>query len=71
MEIRIIALRLRNFKGVRSADYLFGGRNARIEGPNGSGKTTGTRPRARLSSRRSTRPPGSHTPARTTGWKRS
>ena len=40
MEIRIIALRLRNFKGVRSADYLFGGRNARIEGPNGSGKST-------------------------------
>ena len=40
MEIRIIALRLRNFKGVRSADYLFGGRNARIEGPNGSGKAT-------------------------------
>ena len=40
MEIRIIALRLRNFKGVRSAEYLFDGRNARIEGPNGSGKST-------------------------------
>lgn len=40
MEIRIIALRLRNFKGMRSADYLFGGRNARIEGPNGCGKST-------------------------------
>lgn len=40
MEIKIIALRLRNFKGTRSAEYLFGGRNARIEGPNGSGKST-------------------------------
>ena len=40
MEIRITALRLRNFKGVRTAEYYFGGRNARIEGPNGSGKST-------------------------------
>ena len=40
MEIRITALRLRNFKGVRTAEYLFGGHNARIEGPNGSGKST-------------------------------
>lgn len=40
MEIKINALRLRNFKGVRSAEYLFGGRNARLEGPNGSGKST-------------------------------
>lgn len=40
MEIRIKALRLRNFKGVRDADYYFGGNNARIEGPNGSGKST-------------------------------
>ena len=40
MEIRILALRLRNFKGVRQAEYLLGGRNARIEGPNGSGKST-------------------------------
>lgn len=40
MEIRIIALRLRNFKGARTAEYLFGGHNARIEGPNGSGKST-------------------------------
>lgn len=40
MEIRIIALRLRNFKGTRSAEYLFAGQNARIEGPNGSGKST-------------------------------
>lgn len=40
MEIRITALRLRNFKGVRQAEYLLGGRNARFEGPNGSGKST-------------------------------
>lgn len=40
MEIKINALRLRNFKGVRSAEYYFGGRNARLEGPNGSGKST-------------------------------
>ena len=40
MEIRIISLRLRNFKGVRNAEYHFGGHNARIEGPNGSGKST-------------------------------
>ena len=40
MEIRINAMRLRNFKGVRQAEYHFGGRNARIEGPNGSGKST-------------------------------
>lgn len=40
MEIRILALRLRNFKGVRQAEYLLGGRNVRIEGPNGSGKST-------------------------------
>ena len=40
MEIRIKALRLRNFKGVRQAEYYLGGHNARIEGPNGSGKST-------------------------------
>ena len=40
MEIRIKAMRLRNFKGVRQAEYFLGGRNARIEGPNGSGKST-------------------------------
>ena len=40
MEIRILALRLRNFKGARKAEYLLGGRNARVEGPNGSGKST-------------------------------
>lgn len=40
MEIRINKLRMRNFKGVRSAEYSFSGQNARIEGPNGSGKST-------------------------------
>ena len=40
MDIKIIVLRLRNFKGVRDAEYHFNGRNARIEGPNGSGKST-------------------------------
>ena len=40
MEIRIIALRLRNFKGVRQAEYFLDGYNARFEGPNGSGKST-------------------------------
>ena len=40
MEIRINKLRMRNFKGVRSAEYTFSGQNARIEGPNGSGKST-------------------------------
>lgn len=40
MDIRIKALRLRNFKGVREAEYYLGGRNARLEGPNGSGKST-------------------------------
>ena len=40
MEIRINKLRMRNFKGVRSAEYDFAGQNARIEGPNGSGKST-------------------------------
>ena len=40
MEIKIMTLRLRNFKGVRDAEYAFGGRNARIEGANGTGKST-------------------------------
>ena len=40
MEIRILKLRLRNFKGVRKAEYVFSGQNARIEGPNGSGKSS-------------------------------
>lgn len=40
MEIRINKLRLHNFKGMRDAEYTFEGRNARIEGTNGSGKST-------------------------------
>ena len=40
MEITIIAIRLRNFKGTRSAEYVFSGRNACLEGPNGCGKST-------------------------------
>ena len=40
MEIKINTLRLRNFKGVRDAEYRFNGRNARIEGANGTGKST-------------------------------
>lgn len=40
MEIRINTLRLRNFKGVRDAEFSFQGRNARIEGGNGTGKST-------------------------------
>ena len=40
MEIRIKTLRLRNFKGVRDAEFFFDGRNARIEGANGTGKST-------------------------------
>ena len=40
MEIKIKTLRLRNFKGVRDAEFTFNGQNARIEGRNGSGKST-------------------------------
>ncbi len=40
MEIKINTLTLRNFKGVREATFIFGGRNARIEGENGTGKST-------------------------------
>lgn len=40
MEIRINKLHLRNFKGVRDAEFNFEGRNARIEGANGTGKST-------------------------------
>lgn len=40
MEIKIKTLRLRNFKGVRDAEFYFGGGNARIEGANGTGKST-------------------------------
>ncbi len=40
MEIKINKLRMRNFKGCRSAEYILSGSNARLEGPNGSGKST-------------------------------
>ena len=40
MDIRIKSISLRNFKGARDCMYTFDGRNARIEGANGSGKTT-------------------------------
>ena len=40
MDIRIKSISLRNFKGARDCTYTFDGRNARIEGANGSGKTT-------------------------------
>ena len=40
MEIRINKLRMRNFKGVRDAEYDFAGGNVRIEGTNGSGKSS-------------------------------
>lgn len=40
MEIRINTLTLRNFKGIRQATFIFNGSNARIEGENGTGKST-------------------------------
>lgn len=40
MEIKINTLTLHNFKGVREATFIFSGRNARIEGENGAGKST-------------------------------
>ena len=40
MEIKINTLTLHNFKGVREATFIFGGNNARIEGDNGTGKST-------------------------------
>lgn len=40
MEIKINTLALRNFKGVREATFIFNGSNARIEGDNGTGKST-------------------------------
>ncbi len=40
MEIRIQSLSLHNFKGVREASFSFDGKNARIEGENGAGKST-------------------------------
>lgn len=40
MEIRINTLTLLNFKGIRQATFIFNGSNARIEGENGTGKST-------------------------------
>ena len=40
MNIRINRIALHNFKGVRDAVFQFDGRNARIEGENGAGKST-------------------------------
>ena len=40
MNIRINKITLHNFKGVRDAVFQFDGRNARIEGENGAGKST-------------------------------
>ena len=40
MNIKIKELKLHNFKGTREASYKFDGLNARIEGRNGSGKST-------------------------------
>lgn len=40
MDIRINKLTLHNFKGIRDLSLTFEGRNARIEGENGAGKST-------------------------------
>ena len=40
MDIRIKTITLHNFKGIRDASFDFGGKNARIEGENGRGKST-------------------------------
>lgn len=40
MDIRITKITLHNFKGVRDASFQLGGKNARIEGENGAGKST-------------------------------
>ena len=40
MDIRIKTIALHNFKGVRDASFTFDGKNARIEGENGAGKST-------------------------------
>ena len=40
MDIRIKTITLHNFKGIRDAAFDFGGKNARIEGENGRGKST-------------------------------
>lgn len=40
MEIRIYNLRLKNFKGIKELDIVFGGKDANIYGRNATGKTT-------------------------------
>lgn len=40
MRATIKSLHLENFKGVKSADYIFDGKNASVIGQNGAGKTT-------------------------------
>ena len=40
MQVKIKSLHLENFKGVKSADYIFDGKNASVIGQNGAGKTT-------------------------------
>lgn len=40
MKATIKSLHLENFKGVKSADYIFDGKNASVIGQNGAGKTT-------------------------------
>lgn len=40
MRATIKSLRLENFKGAKSADYIFDGKNASVIGQNGAGKTT-------------------------------
>ena len=40
MTIRIVRITLHNFKGVRDAEFRLDGGNARIEGENGTGKST-------------------------------
>lgn len=40
MQARIKSIHLKNFKGVKSADYVFDGKNVSVIGQNGAGKTT-------------------------------
>lgn len=40
MQAKIKSLHLENFKGVKSADYIFDGKSASVIGQNGAGKTT-------------------------------
>lgn len=39
-KIRLQKIGIKNFKGIRSLEFDFGGKNSNIEGANGSGKTT-------------------------------